>query len=103
MKKILTILVLSAGTWMSCKKSFIEIMPQSTVTVDNLYKTDKDFQDAVNGCYNVLQNQYQNFWVFGDLPSDDVSEDIPNHFDHVSFDQFTVNDRQPILASTWRT
>ena len=102
MKKILTILLLLAGTWMSCKKSFIEITPQSTVTVDNLYKTDKDFLDAVNGCYNVLQNQYQNFWVFGDLPSDDVSEDIPNHFDHVSFDQFTVNDRQPILASTWR-
>ncbi|MEJ7769489.1 MAG: RagB/SusD family nutrient uptake outer membrane protein, partial [Chitinophagaceae bacterium] len=87
---------------MSCNKNFIEIAPESTVSVDVLYKTDRDFQDAVNGCYNVLQIQYQNFWVFGDLPADDVSEDIPNHFDHVSFDQFTVNDRQPILASTWR-
>ena len=101
MKNIITIFICSTAL-LACKKSFIEITPESTVTVDILYKTDKDFQDAVNGCYNVLQNQYQNFWVFGDLPADDVSEDIPNHFDHVSFDQFTVNDRQPILASTWR-
>ncbi len=102
MKKILAILLCSAATLASCKKSFIEIPPQATVTVDILYKTDKDFQDAVNGCYNVLQIQYQNFWVFGDLPADDVAEDIPNHFDHVTFDQFTVTDRQPILISTWR-
>ncbi len=102
MKNILSILICSTAMLLSCKKSFIEIRPEATVTVDILYKTDKDFQDAVNGCYNVLQNQYQNFWVFGDLPGDDVSEDIPNHFDHVTFDQFTVNDRQPILASTWR-
>jgi hypothetical protein len=102
MKYIISILVCSTILLTSCKKSFIEIAPQSTVTVDILYKTDKDFQDAINGCYNVLQTQYQNFWVFGDLPADDVSEDIPNHFDHVTFEQFTVNDRQPILASTWR-
>lgn len=88
--------------FVSCKKDFIEIKPESTVTTDILYKTDKDFQDAVNGCYNVLQTQYQNHWVFGDLPGDDVEEDIPNHFDHVAFEQFTVNDRQPLLASTWR-
>ncbi len=102
MKNIIRILAGSIFIMISCKKSFIEITPESTVSVDILYKTDRDFQDAVNGCYNVLQIQYQNFWVFGDLPADDVSEDIPNHFDHVSFDQFTVNDRQPILASTWR-
>ncbi len=102
MKNIVILLMCSTAMLVSCKKSFIEIRPESTVTVDILYKTDKDFQDAVNGCYNVLQSQYQNFWVFGDLPADDVEEDIPNHFDHVSFDQFTVNDRQPLLVSTWR-
>lgn len=102
MKKIICLITFFTGLLLSCKKSFIEIPPASTVTVDNLYKTDKDFQDAINGGYNVLQNQYQNFWVFGDLPADDVSEDIPNHFDHVTFDQFTVTDRQPILISTWR-
>ncbi|MEO5998022.1 MAG: RagB/SusD family nutrient uptake outer membrane protein [Chitinophagaceae bacterium] len=87
---------------MSCSKSFIEIQPSSTVTIDILYKTEKDFQDATNGCYNVLQTQYQNYWVFGDLPADDIEEDIPNHFDHIAFEQFTVNDRQTILASTWK-
>ncbi len=102
MKKILCLLIFPAAMLLSCKKSFIEIVPESSVSVDFLYKTDKDFQDAVNGGYNALQAQYANFWVFGDLPGDDVSEDIPNHFDHVTFDQFTVTDRQPILISTWR-
>lgn len=102
MKKIIGLTACVAILLLSCKKDFIEIQPESNVTVDVLYKTDKDFQDAVNGCYNVLQNQYQNFWVFGDLPADDVEEDIPNHFEHVSFEQFTVNDRSPLLASTWK-
>lgn len=102
MKKIILLLLCSSAILISCKKSFIEIQPASNVTVESLYKTDKDFQDAVNGVYNVFQTQYQNFWVFGDLPSDDIEEDIPNHFDHVSFEQFTVNDRQVILANTWR-
>lgn len=102
MKNIVFLTMCSVIMLLSCKKSFIEIPPASTVSIDILYKTDKDFQDAVNGGYNVLQNQYQNFWVFGDLPADDVSEDIPNHFDHVTFDQFTITDRQPILVSTWR-
>jgi len=102
MRVIISVLIFSTIMFISCKKDFIEIKPESTVTTDILYKTDKDFQDAVNGCYNVLQTQYQNYWVFGDLPADDVEEDIPNHFDHVAFEQFTVNDRQPLLASTWR-
>ena len=102
MKNVITLLACLAILLTSCKKDFIEIDPQSTVTTDILYKTDKDFQDAVNGCYNVLQTQYSNYWVFGDLPSDDIEEDIPNHVDHVAFEQFTVNDRQPILASTWK-
>ena len=102
MKKIIVLLLGSSVMLISCTKSFIEIQPESNVTVDILYKTDKDFQDAVNGVYNIFQTQYQNFWVFGDLPSNDIEEDIPNHFDHVSFEQFTVNDRQAILASTWR-
>ncbi|HTE10764.1 MAG TPA: RagB/SusD family nutrient uptake outer membrane protein [Chitinophagaceae bacterium] len=102
MKKVLIII---AGflflTLASCKKNFIEKIPTSTVSVDVLYKTDKDFQDAVTGCYNVLQTQYQNFWVFGDLPADDIEEDIPNHFEHIAFEQFTVNDRTATLETTW--
>ena len=102
MKNIIIIISGLTLLLISCKKDFIEIMPGSTVTVDVLYKTDKDFQDAVIGCYNILQDQYQDFWVFGDLTSDDIEEDIPNHFEHVAFDQFTVNDRSPLLASSWK-
>lgn len=102
MKKIfITIMGLLLITGMACKKSFIEKVPTATVSIDVLYKTDKDFQDAVAGCYAILQTQYLNFWVFGDLPADDIEEDIPNHFEHTAFEQFTVNDRTATLESTW--
>ena len=102
MKNIFVIITcLLTASLLSCKKSFIERFPTATVSVDVLYKTDKDFQDAVTGCYNILQTQYQSFWVFGDLPADDIEEDIPNHTEHTAFEQFTVNDKTALLESTW--
>ena len=86
---------------MSCKKSFIEVVPESTVTVDILYKTDKDFLDAVNGSYRGLQVQYQNFWIFGDLRGDDSKHEIPSNVPLFSTDNFTISIQAPLLKDTW--
>jgi tetratricopeptide (TPR) repeat protein len=86
----------------SCKKEFIELRPVSTVTVDVLYKTDKDFQDAVIGCYTPLQAQYQNFWVFGDLRGDDSRHEVLQNLSRVAVDVFTLNNDDPLLRDTWR-
>ena len=63
MKKIISAVVLSSLMTASCNKDFIELTPISTVSVDQLYKTDNDFRDALTGAYRSLQNQYQNFWI----------------------------------------
>lgn len=102
MKIIFTICILVLIMMGSCKKEFIELTPQSTVVIDVLYKTDKDFQDAVIGCYTPLQAQYQDFWVFGDLRGDDSRHEVLANLSRVSFDNFTLNNDDNLLTSTWR-
>lgn len=86
----------------SCKEKFIELTPQSTVVVDVMYKTDKDFQDAVIGCYTPLQAQYQDFWAFGDLRGDDSRHEVLANLSKVSIDNFTLNNDDNLLTTTWR-
>ncbi|MBC7568769.1 MAG: RagB/SusD family nutrient uptake outer membrane protein [Spirosoma sp.] len=101
MKKIFFLLT-GALLTVSCNKDFIEILPISTVSVEAVYKTDKDFQDAITAAYNTLQTQYQTFWKFGDLPGEDIAEEIPNQFENVAIDQFNVDSRLSIIGSSWQ-
>ena len=51
MKKILfSIVALTLVT--ACSNDFISILPRSTVSVDIMYKNDKDFADAMVAAYN---------------------------------------------------
>ncbi|MGZ8558829.1 MAG: RagB/SusD family nutrient uptake outer membrane protein [Chitinophagaceae bacterium] len=84
----------------SCKKSFIELAPISTVSTDALYKTDKDFKDAAIGIYGLYQNQYQNMWLFGDMRGDDSWDELVKNT-AAFMDNFTINNDDPIINSTW--
>lgn len=101
MKTIIFTLIIASILLISCKNNFIEIQPVSTVTTDILYKTDKDFQDAVIGCYKQLQTQYKNFWFFGDLRSDDSQQEIYSNVSSLTFDNFTLSSNADIIKSTW--
>ena len=100
MKKLLFLLMGSVLV-ISCKKDFIELIPESTVSVDVVYKTDKDFQDAITAAYNTLQTQYQNFWKFGDLPGEDITEEIPNQTENVAIEQFNSHSRLGVITTSW--
>lgn len=101
MKKIKYILIaLMATLAVACKEDFIEINPISTVSVDALYKTDKDFQDAVIGIYSTLKNQYNGFWHY-DLPSDDVKHQWPTEDIRLRLDNFTYQDNEGFFQSSW--
>ena len=102
MRNIISIISLATILIMpSCKKSFIEKDPVSSVTIDNLYKTDKDFQDAIIGTYQALRNQYANMWQFGDLRGDDAFIDISNQPSSTGVDLFSINSSDPLLKNTW--
>ena len=86
----------------SCKKDFIELTPVSTVAIDVLFKTDKDYQDAVVGAYSILRVQGPNIWNFSDLPSDDTEQQFLTSVSQVSIDNFTININDNLLINTWR-
>jgi hypothetical protein len=101
MKKIISILAIVSVIMVSCKKSFIEINPESAVSVDAVYKTDKDFQDATTGVYSTYADQYQNFWLFGDMRADDSWQQVIKNSSQYFMDVFTTNSSDGVISSTW--
>lgn len=85
----------------SCSDDFIYQLPVSTISVDMLYKTNNDFQDAVTACYSTMQTQYQDFWMFGDVRGDDSWDEL-NKGTPGGIDNFYVSNDDGILKSTWR-
>lgn len=102
MKNIYSIIILtSILTISSCSEDFIEGIPPSSVTIDVLYKTDSDFNDALIGAYQALRNQYNNFWQFGDLRGDDAFIQVTNQPVSTDVDIFSINSTNALLNSTW--
>lgn len=102
MKYTSFVFVLALLLTTSCRKEFIELTPVSTVSVDVLYKTDKDFQDAVVGVYSGFRVPYQNFWQFGDLRGDDAKHDLANGLESIRVDNFLTDYSDNILLASWR-
>jgi tetratricopeptide (TPR) repeat protein len=67
-----------------------------------LYKTDKDFADALTTAYNSLQTQYQNFYIFGDMRGDDSWEQIYKNNSQSYSDLFTTTSNDGLMGSTWQ-
>src|ERR1700754_3551027 len=102
MKKIFVYILLFSLLSISCKKSFITIKPISTASVDDVFKTDKDFHDAVVGIYATLRNQYQDFWIFGDLRADDSWHALGNDAFLVSVNTFSMSSSADLMINSWR-
>jgi hypothetical protein len=71
------------------------------VTIDNLYKTDKDFQDAVIGTYAALRTSYSTMWQFGDIRGDDAFIYVSNQPSTQAVDVFSINSADDLLNSAW--
>lgn len=102
MKNIFCIMIMAFLLMVSsCSKKFIERPPVSSVTIDVLYKTDKDYQDAVIGAYQALRNQYANMWQFGDIRGDDAWIQVSNQPSTMAVDVFSINSSDALLNTTW--
>ncbi|MFD2572665.1 RagB/SusD family nutrient uptake outer membrane protein [Spirosoma soli] len=56
----------------SCSKSFLELTPQTGVSVANFFISEDDFTKAVTGAYRPLQNLYYDAYVMGEMRSDNT-------------------------------
>jgi hypothetical protein len=99
-KIIFYIAALSSFTIASCSKSFIDLQPVSSVSTEALYKTDKDFSDALTGAYSLLRDQYQSIWEF-DLPSDDARHQFASDDIELRMDNYTFQNNENLIRTTW--
>lgn len=102
MKKLIVIATVASSCMLACSKKFIEISPVSTVSVDLVYATDKDFSDAVTAAYAVYQAEYANFWQYGDVRGDDARSGLVSNLSVSDMDKFILNNDADILTNSWR-
>jgi starch-binding outer membrane protein, SusD/RagB family len=102
MKKLILILLLTSLIAGSCE-DFINILPESTVTIDVLYKTDKDFADALAGCYACFDGIYDGDQEYmGELLGDDMEHQWATESSAVRMDFFTFINDEPVVQNYWR-
>lgn len=103
MKKLILILTLTSMFIGSCSEKFIEILPVSSVTIDVLYKTDKDFADALVGCYTLYDGIYDgNQEYIGELCGDDMEHQWATESIAVRLDYFTFSNDETLIRDYWR-
>lgn len=101
MKNLICVFMISLIT-VSCNDEFIHIDPISSVNVDALYETDKDFYDAFPPIYDVLQSIYNDFWMFGDLRGDDSWQEIIKNDSRSYMDLFTTTSSDGLMHNQWQ-
>ncbi|NIG55397.1 RagB/SusD family nutrient uptake outer membrane protein [Chitinophaga sp. Cy-1792] len=94
MKKIFCfILLIISLTEISCKKFLTENDP-NYINLDSYFKSQNDFDLAVNGAYNQLRGLYNNksAWTMGEMRSDNT------HYDYKSSDQAVATTNRCAVA-----
>ena len=86
----------------SCSNDFIDLIPKESVTVDVIYKTDKDFSDALTGVYRSIRDQYGKFYVFGDIRADDSEMEFKKSNVESYADAFTLNSNDNLVRDAWQ-
>ena len=86
----------------SCSQDFIDFIPTSSATIDLIYKTDKDFLDALTATYTPIRDAYQNFYIFGDLRGDDSWCEMFKNRSTTYSDQFTLNSSDGSVSTAWQ-
>lgn len=65
----------------SCKKSFLDLPSKTTLSTPVFYKTQADFEQAINGAYAPLRGLYTgSAWAMGEMHSDNARYTINPNF-----------------------
>lgn len=72
MKRMILVGITVLFALTSCE-NFLNVNPETSVTPDNFFETQSDFQQALTGTYAPLQNIYNgNAWKIGEMHSDNT-------------------------------
>jgi starch-binding outer membrane protein, SusD/RagB family len=86
---LLTLLALPL-TVVSCRfETFVDIYPPNVIAVENFYRTEADIRLAMTGLYATLRDRFGNYWLYGELPSDNVETYPESEVTVGEFDKLT--------------
>jgi hypothetical protein len=103
-QKFIYILMMGATIMASCKKSFLDEVPPSAVTVTESIKTENDLADAVNGMYNSMKVTTlfgRDIPVLGDLMADNTYVNITNSGRYLTENNFTFISTSTEASNIW--
>ncbi|GAB3752524.1 RagB/SusD family nutrient uptake outer membrane protein [Spirosoma pomorum] len=90
----------------ACRKDFLDLSPLSQPNVDNFYRTPSDFNNAVNGAYDAIQNPSQygsEFNTIIEARSDNVLDNDPSSGSGLRYniDRFIEPTTNTVLRDSW--
>lgn len=87
----------------SCGEHFFDLQPNYEIPVDKIYKTESDFDIAIQGCYAKLQTQTSFYTECCEFRSDNLYLNAPTSGtqDRYDIDQFKDVATNGILESCW--
>jgi len=94
--------------FVSCKKGFLEVMPNHSLSEDSFYKTEDDFKQSVISVYGDLQKYILNAHLMEEGRSDNTTYD--NNLDGGALtgtsqlaymDQFKMTSSASMVSSAW--
>jgi hypothetical protein len=101
MKKTILVLIFCSLAVVSC--DLLDIDPALSLSEETAIKTKKDVMNAVNGCYDAMQQTgyySRDFIVIGDLPADNLDA-TGTIADFRSIDLFTHRADNTIVLNMW--
>jgi hypothetical protein len=101
MKIYYFLLILALFELVGCSEDFLDLNPPSNPNVDVLYNTDADFEQAVNGIYDQMQDTYQYLWQFTELRADNGDHLWTGYLSVQRVDQFRLDPTDDILNNLW--
>jgi len=104
MKRSVTIIVIACVTFLSCKKSFLTLVPQSQAKAVAFYKTTADLKNAVTAAYAPLQAMYYgNFVTMMEARGDNVEDLNPgaNAGTEYNIDRFLAKADNSDINNAW--
>src|SRR3954469_15254653 len=101
------VIIFTGSLFASCKK-FLESTPVSQISVDNFYKTEADFNQALIGAYSAFAQVYQGngyYCLLTDLRSDNTTELTPGGDGNdakMNLDEFKETTDNEHLTAFWQ-
>ncbi len=98
MKRILILIICTAGLFCSCSSDFLDLKPALSLSSNNYYQSEEDYLTTLNSVYQGYKNVLASYYIMAELRSDNTT----NQFDYVNrgadimtreqIDEFTMNE-----------